>query len=159
MCGIVGIFSHAPVAAELYDSLIHLQHRGQDAAGILTCSERFYTHHGLGYVREIFSADEIKQLQGNIGIAHTRYPTAGGYNLADVQPLWIGSPLGIALAHNGNLVNFKELADEITQVKHRHLNSTVDSEVILHLLAEGLDEKNFVADDEDAFFEKLCQLC
>lgn len=117
MCGIVGIYSHKPVVAELYDSLIHLQHRGQDAAGILTCQERFYVQHGLGYVREIFTNETLSNLKGNIGIAHTRYPTAGGYNLEDVQPLWIGSPRGIALAHNGNLVNYPELAQEITQKK------------------------------------------
>lgn len=117
MCGIVGMFSHTPVAAELYDSLIHLQHRGQDAAGILTCSERFYLKHGLGYVREIFTPESISDLKGNIGIGHTRYPTAGGYDISDVQPLWIGSPRGIALAHNGNLTNYKELATEITQKK------------------------------------------
>ncbi len=156
MCGIVGIYSQGPVAAELHDSLIHLQHRGQDAAGILTCDERFYTKHGLGLVREIFTVDDVVKLHGNIGIAHTRYPTAGGYNLADVQPLWIGSPRGIALAHNGNLVNYKELATEITQKKHRHLNSSIDSEVLLHLFADGLDDKNYVQDDEEAFFSIVC---
>lgn len=156
MCGIVGIYSHEPVAAEIYDSLIHLQHRGQDAAGILTCSERFYLKHGLGLVREIFATDDVMQLRGNMGIGHTRYPTAGGYNLADVQPLWIGSPRGVAIAHNGNLVNYKELAEEITQKKHRHLNSSIDSEVLLHLLADGLDEKNYVDDDGEHFFATLC---
>jgi amidophosphoribosyltransferase len=156
MCGIVGIYSHEPVAADIYDSLIHLQHRGQDAAGILTCHERFYTKHGLGLVREIFNADNVSQLKGNVGIGHTRYPTAGGYNIADVQPLWIGSPRGIALAHNGNLVNYKELAEEITKVKHRHLNSSIDSEVMLHLMADSLEEKNHVSAEGDAFFPTLC---
>jgi amidophosphoribosyltransferase len=156
MCGIVGIYSHTPVAAELYDSLIHLQHRGQDAAGILTCNERFYLKHGLGLVREIFSADDVPGLKGNIGIAHTRYPTAGGYNIADVQPLWIGSPRGIALAHNGNLVNHKELSEEITQKKHRHLNSSIDSEALLHVFADSLDDAHYTDDDNDKFFTNLC---
>lgn len=156
MCGIVGIYSHNQVAAEIYDSLIHLQHRGQDAAGILTCNERFYTKHGLGLVREIFTPDDVMQLHGNIGIGHTRYPTAGGYNIADVQPLWIGSPRGIALAHNGNLVNHKELAHEITQVKHRHLNSSIDSEALLHLFADGLDGGDYVSDEGEHFFKKIC---
>lgn len=156
MCGIVGIFSHTPVAAELYDSLIHLQHRGQDAAGILTCSERFFLKHGLGYVREIFSPDTIAYLKGHIGIAHTRYPTAGGYDISDVQPLWIGSPRGIALAHNGNLINYKELAADITQKKHRHLNSSIDSEVLLHLLADGLDRNNDTTDEGAEFFKTIC---
>ena len=155
MCGIVGIYSHTAVAAEIYDSLIHLQHRGQDAAGILTCNERFYVNHGLGLVREIFSPADVMQLKGNIGIGHTRYPTAGGYDLADVQPLWIGSPRGIALAHNGNLVNYQELANEITQVQHRHLNSSIDSEVLLHLLADGLDEGSAPVGDGAEFFNKI----
>lgn len=157
MCGIVGIYSHEPVAAEIYDSLIHLQHRGQDAAGILTCNERFYLKHGLGLVREIFMPADIAQLSGNIGIGHTRYPTAGGYNLVDVQPLWIGSPRGIALAHNGNLVNYTELALDITQKKHRHLNSSIDSEVLLHLLADGLDQAPQANDDGEGFFANLCR--
>lgn len=156
MCGIVGIYSHQPVSAELYDSLIHLQHRGQDAAGILTCNERFYLKNGLGYVREIFSPDDIAHLKGNIGIAHTRYPTAGGYDIADVQPLWMGSPRGIALAHNGNLTNYQELAEEITQKQHRHLNSSIDSEALLFLLADGLDGKNNTQDEEEEFFTKAC---
>jgi amidophosphoribosyltransferase len=156
MCGIVGIFSHETVAAELHDSLIHLQHRGQDAAGILTCNERFYLKNGLGLVREIFVPDDIASMRGTMGIGHTRYPTAGGYNLADVQPLWVGSPRGIALAHNGNLVNYKELAAYITKVKHRHLNSSIDSEVLLYLLAEGLNE-NPQADAEGAeYFDVIC---
>jgi amidophosphoribosyltransferase len=156
MCGIVGIYSAEPVAAELHDSLIHLQHRGQDAAGILTCKERFYVKHGLGLVREVFTPDDVAHLHGNIGIGHTRYPTAGGYNIADVQPLWIGSPIGISIAHNGNLVNYRELAHEITHVKHRHLNSSVDSEVLLHLLADGLSQGAYPEADGADFFKTVC---
>jgi amidophosphoribosyltransferase len=156
MCGIVGIFSHEPVAAELHDSLIHLQHRGQDAAGILTCNERFYLKNGLGLVREIFIPEDVLALRGNMGIGHTRYPTAGGYNIADVQPLWVGSPRGISIAHNGNLVNYKELVHEITQVKHRHLNSSIDSEVLLHMLAEGLENNANTPDEGDNFFASIC---
>jgi amidophosphoribosyltransferase len=156
MCGIVGIYSHEPVAAEIYDSLIHLQHRGQDAAGMLTCNERFYSKHGLGLVRDIFLPNDILQLHGNIGIGHTRYPTAGGYDLADVQPLWIGNPRGIALAHNGNLLNHKALALDIIQNKHRHLNSSIDSEVLLYLLADGL-ESGQTSQNEDEYFTTICQ--
>lgn len=156
MCGIVGIFSHEAVAAELYDSLIHLQHRGQDAAGMITCDQRFYPKHGQGLVREIFSPQSISPLKGNIGIAHTRYPTAGGYSEADIQPLWIGSPRGIALAHNGNLVNYQELAHDIRTKQHRHLNSSLDSEVLLQILADELDARDY-ADNEDVFFQQLCQ--
>src|SRR3990167_10596165 len=156
MCGIVGIYSHDIVAAELYDSLIHLQHRGQDAAGILTCDERFHVEHGFGLVRELFTSRHIASLKGNVGIAHTRYPTAGGYGESDIQPLWIGSPLGIALAHNGNLVNYQELADEIRYKQHRHLNSSLDSEVFLHILADNLATGSY-ADHDEQFFYKICQ--
>lgn len=157
MCGIVGIHSHESVAAELYDSLIHLQHRGQDAAGILTCDTRFYPKHGLGLAREIFNADNLSNLQGNIGIAHNRYPTAGGYSEAEIQPLWIGSPRGIALAHNGNLVNYQELTEELCGKQYRHLNSSLDSEVLLHLLADSLAVGDYAAQNDDAFFEQLCK--
>ncbi len=172
MCGIVGIFSQTPVAVELYESLIHLQHRGQDAAGILTCEERFYPKHGLGLVREIFSSQEISELKGNMGIGHTRYPTAGGYTEADIQPLWIGNPRGIALAHNGNLVNYPELAHHIRYEQHRHLNSSLDSEVLLFILADYLGEREGVKSGHwtlpnvqcpdltpsasDTFFSQLC---
>lgn len=154
MCGIVGIHSHDPVAAELYDSLIHLQHRGQDAAGMITCDSRFYPKHGLGLVREIFSERDIPVLKGNMGIAHTRYPTAGGYSEAEIQPMWIGSPRGIAIAHNGNLVNYQTLSEEIRHQQHRHLNSSLDSEVLLHLLADHLAQGEQA---EKNFFEQLCQ--
>ncbi|PWY55706.1 amidophosphoribosyltransferase [Legionella qingyii] len=158
MCGIVGIYSHEPVASELYESLIHLQHRGQDAAGILTCDQRFYTKHGLGLVREIFTSDNVSALEGNIGIGHVRYPTAGGYTATDVQPLWIGSPRGIALAHNGNLSNYQELADEIRLKQHRHLNTSLDSEALLLMLADNL-ASNASSNEEntDSFFELLTQ--
>lgn len=156
MCGIVGIYSHEPVAAELYDSLIHLQHRGQDAAGILTCDERFYSQHGLGLVREIFTAESLTLLKGHMGIAHTRYPTAGGFGPSDVQPLWVGSPRGIALAHNGNLVNYTELATEIRSKQHRHLNTSLDSEVLLLMLADNLANGSYADHDEAEFFKQLC---
>jgi amidophosphoribosyltransferase len=157
MCGIVGIFSHEPVAFELYESLIHLQHRGQDAAGLLTCDGRFHTKHGLGLVREIFNPKNVETLRGNIGIGHVRYPTAGGYSEADVQPLWIGSPRGIALAHNGNLINYPELADDIRIKQHRHLNSSLDSEAILLMLADQLASGSYAEEDSEQFFELLCK--
>lgn len=157
MCGIVGIYSHEPVARELYDSLIHLQHRGQDAAGILTCDERFYPKHGLGLVREIFTANDLNLLKGHVGIAHTRYPTAGGYSESDIQPLWVGSPRGIALAHNGNLVNYDELAEDIRSKQHRHLNSNLDSELLLLALADNLAIGSYTDHDDEEFFSQLCR--
>ena len=155
MCGIVGIYSHEPVAAELYDSLIHLQHRGQDAAGILTAESCFYLQHGLGLVREIFTPQHLQALQGRVGIAHTRYPTAGGYSEADVQPLWIGSPRGVSLAHNGNVTNYSALADEFRR-QHRHLNTSLDSEVLLLLLSDHLATANYADHQETEFFQQLC---
>ena len=155
MCGIVGIYSQEPVASEIYDSLIHLQHRGQDAAGILTCTERFYAKHGLGLVRDIYKPTDIAGLKGHIGIGHTRYPTAGGYSEADVQPLWIGNPRGIALAHNGNLTNYDEIVAEVCGKQHRHLNSSLDSEVLLLLLADYLAKDTYCDNDEERFFAQL----
>ncbi|MCP4476051.1 MAG: amidophosphoribosyltransferase [Gammaproteobacteria bacterium] len=154
MCGIVGISGQQPVAIELYDSLIHLQHRGQDAAGILTAGERFQSRQGKGLVREVFSPDDLQELTGHAGIGHLRYPTAGDHGLAEVQPFWTGSPYGVALAHNGQLVNHLELAKTLMS-QHRHLNSSSDSEVILCLLADALatmPEPN----DEANFFDLLC---
>lgn len=158
MCGIVAIYSHKPVAEELYGSLIHLQHRGQDAAGILTCQQRFHIKTGLGLVREVFGVQDMKALKGTIGIAHTRYPTAGGHSIEDVQPTWVGTPRGIALAHNGNLLNYQTLADDLRDNKHRHLHSSTDSEVLLHLLAEGLEGHSHSTDKGEAYFEILCQV-
>lgn len=157
MCGIVGIYSDEPVAQALYESLIHLQHRGQDAAGILTCRERFFSKYGLGLVREIFSPTDILSLHGHFGIGHTRYPTAGGYGESDIQPLWIGSPRGIALAHNGNLTNYQKLADDIRYKQFRHLNSSLDSEALLLKLADNLNTGSFSATSEEIFFETLCK--
>ena len=158
MCGIVGIYSHKSVAYELYESLIHLQHRGQDAAGLLTCDDRFYTKQGLGLVRETLTAENVLPLKGNIGIGHTRYPTAGGYKISDIQPLWIGSPRGIALAHNGNLTNYEELATEIRTKNHQHLNTSLDSEALLLTFADQLSSEYTNGDDEDVFFELLCKV-
>ncbi|OGT41831.1 MAG: amidophosphoribosyltransferase [Gammaproteobacteria bacterium RIFCSPHIGHO2_12_FULL_37_34] len=155
MCGIVGIYSHTPVAAELFESLIHLQHRGQDAAGMLTSDERFYTKHGLGLVKEIFAPHDVLALKGNVGIAHTRYPTAGGYSETDIQPLWVGSPVGVAVAHNGNLVNYEQLANEIRLRQHHHLNTALDSEVLLHIFADQLATVHTHL-EEASFFEQLC---
>lgn len=158
MCGIVGIYSHESVAYELYESLIHLQHRGQDAAGILTSDARFYSKQGLGLVREIFNYENLLPLKGNMGIGHTRYPTAGGYSISDVQPLWIGSPRGIALAHNGNLINYQSLVDEIRTKEHCHLNTSLDSEALLLIFAKYLSRDSFNTEDEDIFFELLCKV-
>ena len=155
MCGVAGIFSQNPVASELYDSIVHLQHRGQDAAGIMTYDERMHKEKGLGLAKEIFNKENLHLLSGNIGISHNRYPTHGGFSHGEVQPFWTSVPYGIALAHNGNLTNYRELAKEVTKEETRYLNTTSDSEVLLHLFADHLHQ-NIPPRTSDEFFELLC---
>ena len=156
MCGIAGIFSHKPVAAELYDSIIHLQHRGQDAAGIMTYDDRMHKEKGVGLAKEIFNKENMQLLTGNIGISHNRYPTQGGFSHGEVQPFWTSVPYGIALAHNGNLTNYNEMASEVTKKETRYLNTTSDSEVLLHLFADAL-HKDIPPQTSEEFFELLCE--
>ena len=156
MCGIAGIYSHKPVAAELYDSIIHLQHRGQDAAGIMTYDNRMHKEKGMGLAKEIFCKENIKLLTGNIGISHNRYPTHGGFSHGEVQPFWTSVPYGIALGHNGNLTNYNELAAEVTKEETRYLNTTSDSEVLLHLFADELHQ-DIPPQTNEEFFELLCE--
>ena len=157
MCGLAGIYSHKPVAAELYDSLIHLQHRGQDAAGIITYKNHMHKTKKMGMVHDIFTEKKIKSLKGNIGIAHTRYSTQGGFGHGEIQPFWTSVPYGIALAHNGNLTNYKELANNITKKKSRYLNTNSDTEVLLNLFADLLHHKNKHTNDKQ-FFDNLCSV-
>jgi amidophosphoribosyltransferase len=139
MCGIVGLISKEPVNQDLYDALIALQHRGQDAAGIATWHEgRFSIHKDKGLVRDVFNLQQMLALPGNIGIAHVRYPTAGSDSQAEAQPLYVNSPYGIALAHNGNLTNASQLAQEMFSEDLRHLNTRSDSEVLLNVFAHEL---------------------
>ena len=156
MCGIAGIYSHKPVAAELYDSIIHLQHRGQDAAGIMTYDDRMHKEKGMGLAKEIFNEENIKLLTGNIGISHNRYPTHGGFSHGEVQPFWTSVPYGIALGHNGNLTNYNELAAEVTKEETRYLNTTSDSEVLLHLFADELHQ-DVPPQTNEEFFDLLCE--
>ena len=113
MCGIVGLYSHRNVSEELYDSLIHLQHRGQDASGMITYNKRFHMKRGLGLVSDVFTKHELEQLTGTIGIGQTRYRTAGSLHIENTPPFWVGVPYGIALAHNGNLTNCRVLRKEL----------------------------------------------
>ncbi len=156
MCGIVGIYnSHKSVAQELYDSLIHLQHRGQDAAGMMTCNDGMHKMCGKGLVREIFDLDNISQLSSHVGIAHVRYPTSGANSYEEIQPFWVNSPYGIAIAHNGDVINQEQLDRELRQKYHRHLNTSSDSEIILNLLANGFDLTK-QATGSMPFFEQIC---
>jgi amidophosphoribosyltransferase len=143
MCGVVGIVSAKPVSQALYDALTVMQHRGQDAAGIVTWSE----DHGLtqrksnGLVRDVFRHRHMMRLKGNVGVGHIRYPTAGGSKSAEAQPFYVNSPYGICLAHNGNLTNHDELANLLIREDRRHLSTNSDSEVLLNVFAHELQRR------------------
>ena len=139
MCGIVGIVGFGPVNQQLYDALTVLQHRGQDAAGIMTAHQgELSMRKDNGLVRDVFQQRHMLQLKGNIGIGHVRYPTAGCDSSSEAQPFYVNSPYGICLAHNGNLTNARLLADELIRGERRHLNTSSDSEVLLNVLASEL---------------------
>jgi amidophosphoribosyltransferase len=142
MCGILGIVSNQPVNQLLYDSLQLLQHRGQDAAGIVTVDgSMFHMHKGMGMVRDVFRTRDMRNLLGNAGIAHVRYPTAGSASSsAESQPFYVNSPFGIVLGHNGNLTNTERLQEELFKQDLRHVNTGSDSEVLLNVLAHELQE-------------------
>jgi amidophosphoribosyltransferase len=140
MCGILGVVATTPVNQLLYDGLQVLQHRGQDAAGIATAeSGRFHMHKGPGLVRDVFRTRNMRNLVGNWGIGHCRYPTAGSaYNAAEAQPFYVNSPFGLMLAHNGNLTNADQLKQDMFLQDLRHMNTNSDSEVLLNVLAHEL---------------------
>jgi len=139
MCGIIGIVSNKEVNQNLYDGLIVLQHRGQDAAGIVTCKDdRLYMRKANGLVRDVFYTKHMLRLKGNMGIGHVRYPTAGCFSSAEAQPFYVNSPYGITLAHNGNLTNADELRNDLFKEDLRHINTDSDSEVLLNILAHEL---------------------
>jgi amidophosphoribosyltransferase len=139
MCGIVGIVGHTPANQQIYDALTVLQHRGQDAAGIMTYHDgELFLRKQTGLVRDVFQQRHMLALKGNIGIGHVRYPTAGCDAAAEAQPFFVNSPYGICLGHNGNLTNAAELAEVLIREDLRHLNTSSDSEVLLNVLASEL---------------------
>ncbi len=141
MCGIIGIVSNAPVNQMLFDGLTLLQHRGQDAAGILTCDQdRLFLRKENGLVKDVFHTRHMRQLFGNMGIGHVRYPTAGCDSSAEAQPFYVNAPFGIALGHNGNLTNVDELREAVRVADRRHINTNSDSEVLLNIFAHELAE-------------------
>jgi len=141
MCGIVGIVGNSPVNQAIYDALTVLQHRGQDAAGIVTITDgNFKQRKANGLVRDVFAVKHMQRLKGNIGIGHVRYPTAGSSSAAEAQPFYVNSPYGIALAHNGNLTNAKDLKEAQFRQARRHINTTSDSEILLNVFAHELDK-------------------
>ena len=143
MCGILGVVSRSPVNQLLYDGLLLLQHRGQDAAGIATASgKKFNLHKANGMVRDVFRTRNMRALPGNSGIGHVRYPTAGSAaDSEEAQPFYVNAPFGVTLAHNGNLTNAAQLSDDMFRRDRRHINTASDSEVLLNVLAHELQEK------------------
>ncbi len=142
MCGIVGVVSQTPVNQLIYDALLLLQHRGQDAAGIVTQQGRkFFMHKAKGMVRDIFRTRNMRALPGNCGLGQARYPTAGNaYSEEEAQPFYVNAPFGLVLVHNGNLTNAHALKQELFQTDHRHINTESDSEVLLNVLAHELEK-------------------
>jgi amidophosphoribosyltransferase len=142
MCGIVGVVSNAPVNQLIYDALLLLQHRGQDAAGIVTQRDRkFFMHKAKGMVRDVFRTRNMRALPGNAGLGQVRYPTAGNaYSEEEAQPFYVNAPFGIVLVHNGNLTNAQALRAELFSTDHRHINTDSDSEVLLNVFAHELEK-------------------
>ena len=156
MCGIVGLLDTGPVNQSIYDALTVIQHRGQDAAGIMTSSgNKVYLRKDNGLVRDVFRTRHMLQLKGNMGIGHVRYPTAGSDSRSEAQPFYVNSPFGIAIAHNGNTVNADQLRSELFTQDLRHLNTQSDSEIILnifaHELREALEHSSLSASPEKVF--------
>ncbi|WP_024869389.1 amidophosphoribosyltransferase [Pseudoxanthomonas suwonensis] len=148
MCGIVGIVGNQNVAGQLYDGLTVLQHRGQDAAGIATADgTRLRVHKDNGLVRDVFNAKAMSVLEGRVGIAHCRYPTAGSEGMDEAQPFYVNSPYGIALAHNGNLINTEALRQQVFAQDRRNINTDSDSEVLLNVFAHELDVQRTLTPD------------
>ena len=140
MCGIVGIVGSTPVNQSIYDALTVLQHRGQDAAGIITIADgKFKQRKANGLVKDVFASKHMQRLKGNVGIGHVRYPTAGSSSAAEAQPFYVNSPWGMTLAHNGNLTNAVSLRETLIKSR-RHINTTSDSEVLLNIFAAELDK-------------------
>lgn len=156
MCGLVGIVSGTNANQDIYDALTVLQHRGQDAAGIVTCEGgKLHQRKGNGLVRDVFHTRHMQRLEGNVGIGHVRYPTAGSSEPALAQPFYVNSPYGIALAHNGNLTNSEALSRELFQSDLRHLNTDSDSEVLLNVFAHELQRLGKLVPSADDIFEAV----
>jgi amidophosphoribosyltransferase len=157
MCGIVGISAESNVAAEIYDSLLMLQHRGQDAAGMVVCDSegKLNSRKSMGYVRDVFQQNHMNKLVGNYGVGHVRYPTAGGAGKEFAQPMYVNSPYGISLAHNGNLTNSKELAKQLFHAEMRHLNTDSDSEVLLNIFAHELGKQREIYPSAEHIFKAV----
>ena len=160
MCGIVGVVSHQPVNQMLYDALLLLQHRGQDAAGIATNqSNTFSMHKANGLVRDVFRTRNMRSLNGNVGLGHVRYATKGtASSEEEMQPFYVNAPYGIILIHNGNLTNTRELTADMAKRDRRHLNSSSDTELLLNVLAGELQNTTSTVDlDPERVFEAVAR--
>lgn len=156
MCGIIGIVGKSSVNQAIYDGLTVLQHRGQDAAGIVTCdNSRLYLRKDNGLVRDVFNQQHMLNLRGNMGIGHVRYPTAGCASSAEAQPFYVNSPYGISLAHNGNLTNTDTLKRDLYNEDLRHINTESDSEVMLNIFAHELQQRAKQKANVDDIFEAV----
>jgi len=156
MCGIIGIVAHSPVNQAIYDGLTVLQHRGQDAAGIITSDGgRLHLRKNNGLVRDVFHTRHMMRLFGNMGIGHVRYPTAGCESSAEAQPFYVNSPYGISLAHNGNLTNSGKLRQEVFQEDLRQINTDSDSEVLLNVFAHELQLQGKLKMEVDDVFRAV----
>ena len=159
MCGIAGMVGKGDVCHELYDALTLLQHRGQDAAGMVTCDgDRLNLRKRNGLVRDVFRQDHMDRLKGNMGIAHVRYPTAGTSSSAEAQPMYVNSPFGICLAHNGNLTNANELNEDLFRSDRRHINTNSDSEVLLNVFAHELHAVSSLRTSPDEIFQAISRV-
>ncbi|MDA1075676.1 MAG: amidophosphoribosyltransferase [Proteobacteria bacterium] len=156
MCGIVGMVSNQAVNEQIYDALTALQHRGQDAAGIATSDgQKLHLKKGNGLVRDVFDQGGMVGLRGRVGIGHVRYPTAGSSSSAEAQPLYVNSPWGITLAHNGNLTNTQSLREDLYRDDLRHLNTDSDTEVLLNVFAHELQNRGVTVADAEAVFASV----
>ena len=159
MCGIIGIVASGPVNQALYEGLTVLQHRGQDAAGIVTCDQgRLHLRKDRGLVRDVFRTKHMLRLRGNMGIGHVRYPTAGSSSSAESQPFYVNSPYGITLGHNGNLTNAAQLSRELFESDLRHINTSSDSEILLNVFAHELQAVGKLTVDPDDVFAAVSRL-
>ena len=159
MCGVVGIAGNSDVNLELYDALTMLQHRGQDAAGMVTDSHgELHQCKGEGLVRDVFRRSHMMRLVGRLGVGHCRYPTAGSSGPAMAQPLYVNSPYGICIAHNGNLTNADELREDIFRTDLRHLNTDSDSEVLLNVFAHELQVRGKLEPSSEDIFASVAEV-
>ena len=156
MCGVIGVVGREPVNQALYDGLTVLQHRGQDAAGIVTSDgRRLYLRRDNGLVKEVFFERHMQRLLGNMGIGHVRYPTAGSSSSAEAQPFYVNSPYGISLAHNGNLTNAWKLRKELYRQDRRQINTDSDSEILLNVFAQELQRQDALRVTPDDVFSAV----